>query len=486
VIAEVDVEPAALDTHFDNPIVLADFGSTYTKLTVVDASSGQLIARTSHPTTIETDVLDGFDAGLMRVAEALPDVALDQVLACSSAAGGLRLGVIGLEKELTAEAGRRTALSAGARVVTVVDGGLAGDAVVQLMSDLPDILLLTGGVDGGNRTCLVESATAIASSGILTPIVIAGNIEARSEALRILQDDRRRQVVPVANVMPEIGTICEEPARKVIRELFIKHVIGGKSLSARPEFSSIVSMPTPEAVLLATELIGAGDGQRIVGDVVVIDVGGATTDIHSFQGRPEAGGYVRDVLPNSGISRTVEGDLGLRWNAPGIVEAARAETGLDAAAAERLHGVAERLQSDPGVLPSEEWEADDDVALAGLAARIAVQRHAGELRVTLTSEGAALRKTGKDLRTVRTMLGTGGIFAHAAPRRLESILRFPERSEAGTTRLLPSRPNLMVDRDYVMAAAGLLSVAHPNAAMRLPGDQLLEVEAVGERMTHGR
>jgi uncharacterized protein (TIGR01319 family) len=486
VVAEVDVEPGALDTHFDDPVVLADFGSTYTKVTIVDAASGELIARASHPTTVETDVLDGFDAGLARVAETLPHVALDRVLACSSAAGGLRLGVIGLEKDLTAEAGRRTALSAGARVVTVVDGGLADDGVAPLMSELPDILLLTGGVDGGNRACLVDSATAIASSGILTPIVIAGNIEAGSEALRILQDDRRRQAVAIANVMPEIGTINAEPARQVIRELFIKHVIGGKELSSRPEFASMVCMPTPEAVLLATELLGARHGPRDFGDVAVIDVGGATTDVHSFQGLSEAGGYVRNVLPSSGISRTVEGDLGLRWNAPGIVEAARAETGIDADTAERLDGVAERLQADPSWVPSDDWEADDDAALATLAARIALQRHAGELRDTLTSDGAALRKTGKDLRTVRTMIGTGGIFAHAAPAQLETILSIPEVSEAGTTRLLPRRPSLMVDRRYVMAAAGLLSVAHPNAAARLLRDQILEVEPVGERMSHGR
>jgi uncharacterized protein (TIGR01319 family) len=482
VSVDVEVSEAARDAGFERPIVLADFGSTYTKLTVVDAATGTLIAKASHLTTIDTDVLDGFDAALDAVTRELPQLSFEEVLACSSAAGGLRLGVIGLEKDLTAEAGRRAALSAGARVVTVVEGGLVNGNLARLLTEKPDILLLTGGTDGGNRSCLIQSATAIASSDLQIPVVVAGNAEAQHEVEQILRAGGRRHVVTVPNVMPEIGTIREEPVREVVRELFILHVIGGKHLSARSEFLSMVLMPTPEAVLLATALLATLEHHLRFGDVAVVDIGGATTDVHSAVSdrRGDEGGYAREILPSSKVSRTVEGDLGLRWNAPGIVEAAMSDARLAAFVPERLEAAAERLRSDPGLVPADELESDDDSALASLATKIALRRHAGEIRVTLTSDGASLRRTGKDLRTVRTLLGTGGIFAHATRERTRRILETAAKSDDGRTRLLPRRPNVVIDRRYVMAAAGLLSVRHPSAAATLLRDQLVAVEPAGE------
>lgn len=476
--AETQVEPAAREMRFEHPIVLVDFGSTYTKLTVVDAVTGALIAKASHLTTIDTDVLDGLDLALESLSRELPELALDDRMACSSAAGGLRLGVIGLEKDLTAEAGRRAALSAGARVVTVVDGGLSNSGVRHLLGEKPDILLLTGGTDGGNRSCLLGSARAIAGSGLDVPIVVAGNVEAQAEALQILHAGGQQHVVAVPNVMPEIGTISEGPVRDVVREMFIAHVIGGKHLSARGEFASMVSMPTPEAVLLATQLLAKMAGEASFGNVAVIDIGGATTDVHSFisRGRFDAAGYSKEILPNSELSRTVEGDLGLRWNAPGIVEAAVHEPGIGAVGAAGLAPAAERLRSDPSLVPTSEREAEEDVELASLAATIALRRHAGELRVTLTPEGASLRRTGKDLRSVETIIGTGGIFAHIKPARSARILAASALARDGTAPLLPRAPRIVTDDRYVMAAAGLLSVDHAGAAANLLRDHLVAVD----------
>jgi uncharacterized protein (TIGR01319 family) len=277
--------------------------------------------------------------------------------------------------------------------------------------------------------------------------------------------------------MPEIGTIREEPVREVVRDLFIRHVIGGKHLSARSEFLSMVLMPTPEAVLLATALLATLEHHLRFGDVAVVDIGGATTDVHSAisDRRGDEGGYAREILPSSEVSRTVEGDLGLRWNAPGIVEAALSDAGLAASVPEWLEAGAERLRSDPSLVPANEQESDDDAVLASLATKIALRRHAGELRVTLTPDGASLRRTGKDLRTVRTVLGTGGIFVYATRDRSARILETSAASDDGRTRLLPRSPNVVIDRRYVMAAAGLLSVRHPDAAATLLRDQLVTV-----------
>ena len=150
---------------------------------------------------------------------------------------------------------------------------------------------------------------------------------------------------------------------------------------------------------------------------------------------------------------------------------------------DRLEAAAERLRSDPSSLPANEREYDDDVELATLATKIALRRHAGELRVTLTPEGASLRRTGKDLRTVRTVLGTGGIFVHAAADRSARILETATASEERKTRLLPRSAKVVVDRRYVMAAAGLLSARHPDAAATLLRDQLVTVGTAEEEVS---
>jgi uncharacterized protein (TIGR01319 family) len=471
------VEPAIRDRRLLQPVVLTDFGSTYTKVTLVDAEDGSLVARASHRTTVETDVMDGLEAVLEAIADELPGVSLDTMMACSSAGGGLRLGVIGLEGELTAEAGRKAALSAGARVVIVVSGGLAGERVAGLLAQRPDIILLTGGTDGGNRTCLLNSARVLAGTNLAVPVVVAGNTEAQGEAVAILRSAGRRAVT-APNVMPDIGRIDEEPVRAEIRELFVHHVIGGKHLSRGPAFPSLVRMPTPQAVLLATELLARGRGTvKGLGDLAVVDIGGATTDVHSVvdaRGARE-GGYTRSILPDPPVSRTVEGDLGLRWNAHGIVEAAEEGRHLKADAVGDLRRAAEVRVADPGFVPSDASEAAVDAELASVATKIALQRHAGELRVALSPDGATLRRTGKDLRSVRTVIGTGGIFVHAALTELPSILGESHFVAPGRTLLLPDRPRVAVDREYVMAAAGLLSSEHPEAAASLLKRHLVRV-----------
>ena len=131
--------------------VCVDFGSTFTKASLVDLRAGRIVARAEHPTTIDTDLLDGYDACLAELTRADPRAAEAKVLACSSAGGGLRIAVIGNEELVTAEAGRRVALSSGGRVVSVQ--AVAGGVGLQQLDD-PDVVLLTGGTDGGNAEVL--------------------------------------------------------------------------------------------------------------------------------------------------------------------------------------------------------------------------------------------------------------------------------------------------------------------------------------------
>ncbi|MDQ3592594.1 MAG: glutamate mutase L, partial [Actinomycetota bacterium] len=125
-------------------VVCADFGSTFTKTLLVSLDDGAVIAAAEHRTTIDTDVLDGFAACLDVLARTTPAAVDAQVRACSSAGGGLRIGVIGNEELVTAEAGRRVALSSGGRVVHVGDGGLYAGRLTALNAAEPDVVLLVG------------------------------------------------------------------------------------------------------------------------------------------------------------------------------------------------------------------------------------------------------------------------------------------------------------------------------------------------------
>src|SRR5690606_37719915 len=293
--------------------------------------------------------------------------------ACSSAGGGLRLAVVGYERLVTAESGQRVGLSAGARVVHVAAGPLDRAALAALRADRPDVVLLVGGTDGGDTEVLVHNATRLAAARLRVPVVVAGNVEARDEVMATLAD-RGVPAVATENVLPRIGVLNPGPARAAIREVFLSHVIGGKRLSRGPRFRSLVRGPTPDIVLAAVEVLAS----RFGADVMVVDVGGATTDVYSvLQPDPEtADEPSAEVAGTLWRGRTVEGDLGVRSGALGVVAAARAERLLTVAEAEELAGPARVRADEPGYLPQSDSDRAVDARLARLAALVAVRRHA--------------------------------------------------------------------------------------------------------------
>ncbi len=303
-------------------VACVDFGSTFTKATLVDLATSALVATANHRTTIDTDVLDGWEACLAELASVEPRATDAPVLACSSAGGGLRIGVVGNEELVTAEAGRRVALSSGGRVVHVAHGGLNRDGVERLRASRPDVVLLVGGTDGGNAEVLLACAAALATARWRGPVVVAGNVDARDQVAALL-DRAGTPYVLADNVVPRIGVLVPESARAAIREMFLRHVIGGKHLSKRADFTAMVRGATPDVVLTAVELLAHGldDERPGAGDVVVVDVGGATTDVHSVvEVDPEEAGLARQVVAAVPVSRTVEGDLGMRWSAEHTVD----------------------------------------------------------------------------------------------------------------------------------------------------------------------
>jgi uncharacterized protein (TIGR01319 family) len=446
-------------------VVCVDFGSTFTKAALVDVGSGRLLATAQHRTTIpgtagEGDVLDGYDACLAALEKARPGARTARALACSSAGGGLRIAVLGNEALVTAEAGRRVALSSGGKVVLVVDGGLDKDKLADLLAAEPDVLLLVGGTDGGNSATLVHDAGFLARAGWAGPVVVAGDIEARPTVAAAFEASRTPFVL-ADNVVPRIGVLAPESARAAIREVFLTHVIGGKHLSSRAggrQFASMVLGPTPDVVLAGVELLAAELGLTTPGSgVVVVDIGGATTDVHSVVLLdPEDAGLSREVVATTPVTRTVEGDLGMRWSAATTARAA-AEAGLDVPPA------AVRRAADPAYLPTGIDERGGDEALAAAAALLAMRRHVGRSRVVISPGGRVVERTGKDLRAVGLLVGSGGVLRSAGVESVERILgaaigRDPDGWQ------LPERPRIVVDADSVLAAAGLLGLSGDAAA----------------------
>ena len=297
-------------------LLCLDVGSTFTKAVLVGAD-GEVRGTAETLTTRRTDVLHGCHA----LAEELGAGSDTTTLACSSAGGGLRLAVVGYERQVTAEAGYRVGLSAGAKVVHVASGRLDASEVKAVGRSLPDLVLLVGGTDGGNSEVLLHNAAQLARAALGRPVVVAGNVDARDEVVALLRG--AGQPVRVAdNVVPEIGEISPGSARAAIRATFLDHVIGGKGLSSSPSFREMVRAPTPDAVLRGAEVTA----EEIGSDLLVVDVGGATTDVYSVV-TPEGEDATlrKDVVGTLWHARTVEGDLGVRWNAVSVVEAAARE-----------------------------------------------------------------------------------------------------------------------------------------------------------------
>jgi uncharacterized protein (TIGR01319 family) len=447
-------------------VACVDFGSTFTKAALVDVDAGDLLATASHRTTIDTDVLDGWDACLAELTRAEPRARDADVLACSSAGGGLRIAVVGNEELVTAEAGRRVALSSGGKVVHVGHDGLTKACFTTLRESRPDVVLLVGGTDGGNAEVLEHNADHLARSRWRGPVVVAGNVDARDTVAARL-DDAGTPYVLADNVVPQIGVLAPASARAAIREMFLAHVIGGKHLSGRADFTAMVRGATPDVVLTAVELLAGGlDAEHPgAGDVVVVDVGGATTDVHSVvELDPEDAGLGREVVATVPVSRTVEGDLGMRWSAVSTVEEGLATDVIEDG--DRLRRAAEVRRDAPAFLPADELERADEEVIASAAVGVALRRHAGRSQVAFGPDGRVVERSGKDLREVDLLVGSGGVLRNN-PSDLAARVLGSVTGEVPGGWQLPRAPRVVVDHDYVLAAAGLLADAHPVAAHAL-------------------
>ena len=402
-------------------LACVDIGSTYTKAALVDVRAGALVDTAQAPTT--SDVVDG-----VLAATAGFDA---PVIACSSAGGGLRLAVVGYEELISAEAGHRAALSAGARVVHVAAGRLDDAALTTLRAVAPDVVLLVGGTDGGEASVLRHNAGALAGADWSVPVVLAGNAAVREEIAAVL----RAGGLPVReadNVLPDIGRLAPESARTAIRQVFLVHVIGGERLSHDPRLKQWVRAVTPDAVLDGVSVLAGLRSSAEVPGVVVLDVGGATTDVYCVPDPDaEQATLGREAVGVPARRRTVEGDLGVSASVDALRAAATAE----------------------GLVVG-----GDPLSLGEAAATIALRRH-------LRAE-AAYGPGGAGARGVGLVVLSGGVFRHADPRAVDGAVDRLAADRGGAGSVLAGTP-VVVDRRYVLAAAGLLAAEHPQAAAGL-------------------
>jgi uncharacterized protein (TIGR01319 family) len=448
--------------------LLTDFGSTFTKILAIDLASEEILGYAQSRTTVETDIMVGLRNALDRLPFPLKNAAFECRLASSSAAGGLGMIAIGLIPELSAEAARRAALGAGAKVVKVYSFRLSNRELQELEESAPDILLLAGGTDGGNTEVILDNARVLSQSRLHCPILIAGNKAAADEVNCILSSSGKTTLI-TANVMPEVNVLNVEPAREMIRKVFIDRIIEAKGLKRAEDFVEAILMPTPTAVIRGAQLLSRGTGRESgMGDLVIVDVGGATTDVHSIgEGRPARAGVVRKGLPEPLAKRTVEGDLGIRYNANTILKICGRERILENASAahEDLPQKLDRLSQCVETLPASDQDRDLDFALASCAARAAMGRHAGTIERLWGPQGQYDVQQGKDLTAVEHLIGTGGIFIHhpQAGAILQKTLFSPEEPFS----LRPDNPGIYTDARYCLFAVGLLAERFPETACRI-------------------
>lgn len=415
----------------ETPALLIDFGSTFTKVTAVDLHEARIVARAQSPSTVATDVCTGLLAALGQLHDRCEifttnpqDLSVLEeffVQASSSAAGGLRIVVIGLVPGLTVEAANCAALGAGGKVVGTFGFKLGEQQVVEIAQLQPDIILLTGGTDGGDSQTILHNGALLARSTLSVPFVVAGN-RLVADQIREMLTKAGKEACCADNVLPAANEITPQSAQTEVRRFFMRRIIEGKGLDRIKSLVPIV-LPTPMAVLKAVELGARGTDERAGwGDLLLTDVGGATTDVYSIgNGRQGGQDTIPKGLPEPFAKRTVEGDLGIRSNAATILKRVGADyLQTQFAALFPEHSVSRQalldyvatISDDTGRVPQQAWQFALDATLARVAVDLAIERHVGRKEPYYTSGGTIFLQTGKDLTEVATLIGTGGVFTY--------------------------------------------------------------------------
>ncbi len=449
--------------------LLVDIGSTFTKMVAVDLDRETVLSTVRSPTTAKDDVTIGLLCAYKAIETEIGPLGDDiEITACSSAAGGLRMVSIGLVPELSSEAAKRAALGAGAKIVGHYCHHITRREITQIEETMPDIILLAGGTDGGNDSAILHNAAMLGQSRLHAPIVVAGNKCAYDKIEDIFKGASKTAVF-VENVMPQIGKLEVQACREAIREVFMENIIKAKGLDGARQFVGDIIMPTPAAVLNAATLLADGvDGEEGIGELIVVDVGGATTDVYSIaKGNPSSSTVLLRGLPEPYAKRTVEGDLGVRHNIDVLMELC-SKKGIFVD-----KNLFRAFRENPDQIPTNRDEFVFDAVLASVAVETSFERHTGRVEIIYGPHGEMAIQTGKDLRSVNKVIGTGGpIICTLDPYKVLSGIM---AGSAKNNLLKPQKADFFIDKDYVMFAMGLLAGSEPKIALRILKKALVPV-----------
>lgn len=435
--------------------LIAEIGSTTTVVTAFNFKNGvEIIAQGKGFTSVlQGDVTIGLKEAIKEIEESLGEkLEYNRMLATSSAAGGLKITVHGLVQDMTVKAAREAALGAGGIIKMVTAGRLRKSDIKKIREIAPNLIMIAGGTDYGERETALYNAEVIKESQLNIPIVYCGNIANQEEIKEIFQDD---ELYIIDNVYPRVDELNVEPARSIIQDAFEKNIVKAGGMDKIKEMVDGAIMPTPGAVMEATKLI-----YEIMGDVVVIDVGGATTDVHSVT---DGSIEVLDILvtPEPKAKRTVEGDLGVFINRKNVIELLNDY---------ELSGISkDELYENIKPIPVKEEEKEWSRILTQKAVVTAMDRHVGYIKRHYGA-GKKFIAYGKDLSMVKYIIGTGGALTRLG--KGQEILESIKYTKDDVTMHPRKEAEILIDNMYVMASAGVLSKENRQAAISLLKESL--------------
>lgn len=443
-------------------VLVAEIGSTTTVVNAfigIDTENPEFWAQGQAPTSVlEGDVRIGLNGAIEDLCrkKGIDKIEYDDMIATSSAAGGLKMTVHGLVYDMTAKAAKEAALGAGGILHFITAGNLRRTDLQKIKEINPNLILIAGGVDFGERDTAINNAEKIRSLGLKVPVIYAGNVENQEEMKLIFDEESGQRLYNVENVYPRIDDLNVEPCRKVIQNAFEDHITQAPGMEKVRDMVSGPIMPTPGAVMQCTKLLN-----EYIGNCIVLDVGGATTDLHSVT---EDSDQIARLLinPEPKAKRTVEGDLGVYVNRDKVIESIGEEKLREMLGNIDLDETLKKYVAIP--------KSDDEIKLVEIlteeAVLRAVERHAGTIRYIYGPSGRSTVAEGKDLTQVRYIIGTGGALTRL-PHRVEIMKKILTHNESGMMLLPGEHAQILVDNDYIMASLGALSVKYKEAAAKL-------------------
>ena len=438
--------------------LVAEIGSTTTVVNAFDLMGApRFLGRGVANTTVKTDVNHGLKEAIADLEESLADpIEWKEMFAASSAAGGLRMSVSGLVHDMTVKASREAALNAGANIELVTSGDLEWDDLEQLRNQSPSIVLVSGGTDFGDKKTAYENIRKIESLNMHVPIIYAGNMENHYRIRKLFENSSQKHLLHITeNVYPRVDYMNIHPLRRLIYRLFEENITKAEGMEHVRTLVNRAIIPTPGSVMEAAMKL-----HEVLGNLMVIDVGGATTDVHSITTPREE--YAEHLEGEPIEKRTVEGDLGVFINAPNVW------TGMDQrrfiAEQDINSEILDTLKSNYTYIPKTPLQRAFVKELTKLCVFKALDRHVGDLKKVYTSSGRKVIPEGRDVSRIQHIVLTGGALVNLEDT--ESIIRDYIRK----------RPNKMMpegsveihrDHDYILAASGVLSLAYPEIAKTL-------------------